>query len=447
MRQLELNLTPRSEHRASVDPWRYRFTDNALIEEWGGRRIVYGLWEKLFGCWIVDINNYRSREIVPTWRPLNRNGVWRDQAEIRRFGGAPPPKALASKWRYEANAAFAGYFTGIPHRLRAVVAPLDHHQWLGLDLAWQEPRFADFLDAEFFNGTEQYVYACFELAKAANLNRARRRHFVETLLHCKRTEFMAEITGHPCSRTTLRVINKLGGEPLSAELYRTVIACMNDTRAAKALCHAECIDPDTIQVLSHLPSEFLVPGVVRILLEDPALATCWLEDGYTGMLGVTRHLQELLSSAPDAWRSRIMTALRGVSDVEELGNWAARWQDRLTEFLRFPPPPFPTQGRLAPIATAAEMRSEARRMRNCLRRKIASVIDNRAYFFHWDGEEQATVLIENESGRGWRFTEALGRDNTRLSPQTVAYICALVERALNRRHQGEFRANRSPADR
>ncbi len=96
MRQLELNLTPRSEHRASVDPWRYRFTDNALIEEWGGRRIVYGLWEKLFGCWIVDTNNYRSREIVPTWRPLNRNGVWRDQAEIRRFGVAPPPKAFAS---------------------------------------------------------------------------------------------------------------------------------------------------------------------------------------------------------------------------------------------------------------------------------------------------------------------------------------------------------------
>ncbi len=85
-------------------------------------------------------------------------------------------------------------------------------------------------------------------------------------------------------------------------------------------------------------------------------------------------------------------------------------------------------------------------MRNCLRRKIASVIDNRAYFLHWDGEEQATVLIKNESGRGWRFTEALGRDNTRLSPQTVAYICALVERALNRRHQREFRANRSSAD-
>ena len=88
MRQLEFNLTPRAEHDGEAAPWRYRFTKNALVEELDGNRHVYGLWESLFGCWIVDPVTRRSYEIIPTWRPLNQNGVWRDQREIR-FHAAP----------------------------------------------------------------------------------------------------------------------------------------------------------------------------------------------------------------------------------------------------------------------------------------------------------------------------------------------------------------------
>ena len=141
MRQLEFNLTPRA-HDGEAAPWRYRFTKNALVEELDGNRHVYGLWESLFGCWIVDPVTRRSYEIIPTWRPLNQNGVWRDQREIR-FHAAPVYRGTFSpRWRYEANAAFAGYFAGIPQVARSLVASFEHLQWLGLDLIRKEGRFA-----------------------------------------------------------------------------------------------------------------------------------------------------------------------------------------------------------------------------------------------------------------------------------------------------------------
>ena len=196
MRQLEFNLTPRA-HDGEAAPWRYRFTKNALVEELDGNRHVYGLWESLFGCWIVDPVTRRSYEIIPTWRPLNQNGVWRDQREIR-FHAAPVYRGTFSpRWRYEANAAFAGYFTGIPQVTRSLVASFDHLQWLGLDLIWKECRFAPFLDDELFNEREQFVFSCCALADATVQSRAWRHEFVTALMTEKRPGLLGRLSGLP----------------------------------------------------------------------------------------------------------------------------------------------------------------------------------------------------------------------------------------------------------
>ena len=108
--QLELNLTPRGGNCASIETWKYRFTKSAMVEELGSTRYIYGLWDKLFGCWKVDTRTSRPCEIIPTWPPLNLNGVWRDHYEIRATGVRELSKALPPRWRYEANAAFAGLF-------------------------------------------------------------------------------------------------------------------------------------------------------------------------------------------------------------------------------------------------------------------------------------------------------------------------------------------------
>ena len=110
MRELEFNLTPRAEHHGSIEPWAYRFEKGTLLEEINSRRYVYGLWDNFFGCWEIDTETNTSREIIPTWEPLNSTGVWRDHLEIR-FENVPSITWLLSpKWRYEANAAFAGLF-------------------------------------------------------------------------------------------------------------------------------------------------------------------------------------------------------------------------------------------------------------------------------------------------------------------------------------------------
>ena len=159
MTQLEMSLTSDVENAAEGEAWNYRFTKEALVEEIESKRIIYGLWDKLFGCWVVDPATFRWCEIIPTWKPLSRNGVWRDQRDIRFLTDNEHRRPHSSRWRYTANAVFAGYFSGIPQRVRSVVAAMEHHQWLALDLIWQEPRFAQFLDEEIFNETQQYVFA------------------------------------------------------------------------------------------------------------------------------------------------------------------------------------------------------------------------------------------------------------------------------------------------
>ena len=65
MRQLELNLTSQDGNCASIETWKYRFTKSAMVEDLGQTRYIYGLWEKLFGCWEIDV---KQRAILtPLW--------------------------------------------------------------------------------------------------------------------------------------------------------------------------------------------------------------------------------------------------------------------------------------------------------------------------------------------------------------------------------------------
>ena len=213
MNQLEFKLTQRNGHRSSPVYWRYRFAKDGLVEELGNTRYVYGLWHRLFGCWQVNTETGASREIIPTWEILHSNGIWADPVEVRFPEDNVRAERFSEKWRFEANAAFAGFFSDIPQRFRCVVGSLGCHQWLALDLIWQCPEFARFLDQELFEASEQYVFACFALAKAQRLPRSGRMSFARSLMHRKRYEFLSEITGIRCTKATLRVLNKLGSAP------------------------------------------------------------------------------------------------------------------------------------------------------------------------------------------------------------------------------------------
>jgi hypothetical protein len=432
MRQFELNLTPRTEHHGSIEPWVYRFDKGTLLEELDTRRHVYGLWDKLFGCWKIDTNSNDSHEIVPTWVPLNSNGVWRDSLDIR-FENAPVASwQLSPKWQYEANAAFAAYFSNIPHRIRRLVAPMQQHQWLALDMIWQAPEFAYFLDEEIFNGTQQYVYGCLALGRAEKLSRVGRRDLAHSIMTSKRGNLLSNLAGMPCPKKSLRLLNKLGNRPCQPSIYLSLLGFLINNPSSKELLHAGAIDPNTVGLLNDFPVGFLTPNFIRFLLNSPddCEMLCRYDDyeAGSGFRAVVSIFPELSSD----WQNRIRNSLTSVQNVDGLPDWGERWAQRLTEVIRFPPPPFTAINYLIPLATAKAVRQEAQAMQNCVSRMIGRILAGEVYFYNWDGPEQATVMIEKTSTSTWQFSEAHGYNNHPLQSQTIDYIENIIEGSLGR---------------
>ena len=430
MRQLELNLTPRHEHHGTIQPWRYRFSDHGLIEERGRGRYVYGLWDKLFGCWAIDLEGHASREIIPTWKPLNQNGIWRDHLKIRFESPLNHSRTFSPKWRYEANAAFAGYFSEIPQRIRAVAAPMEHYQWLSLDMIWQVSEFAHFLDEEFFNGTQQYVFACLALGKAEEMSRKARGRFAEMIMNTKRAKLLSDLSDVPCSKKILPVLNRLGDRPRSAELYIKLFEFMNHPQVSKTLLHADTVNSGAIKLLTLFPAELLTPNLAQILLNETDACELLAEiDDYDGNLSF-RTLINLFPVVSPQWQERIRSSLEQVRNSTSLEAWGEKWAHRLTETIRFPPPPFRATNYLIPLATAKAVRQVSLEMGNCISKMMNDVLAEHIYFYAWEGPEIATVMLENTPDAGWQLSEALGYDNNPLSAETYRSIEHVVETAL-----------------
>jgi hypothetical protein len=430
MRQLELNLTPRTEHHGSIEPWVYRFEAGTLLEELDTRRQVYGRWDKLFGCWKIDTRTNASTEIVPTWVPLNSRGIWRDPLDIR-FENAPKASWLLSpKWRYEANAAFAAYFSSIPHRIRSVVAPFGHYQWLALDMIWQVPEFAHFLDEEMFNGSLQYVFACMALGDATKLSRAARRNLANDMMTAKRSNLLSILSAVTSTKKVLRLLKKLGDRPHRASTYLSLFDFIAHEPSCKALLHADALDPNSIRLLNGFPRGFLAPNLVRLIIDHPDECEILCDyDDYEPGSGF-RTLVDLYPELSSDWQNRVHKSLRTVKNGNELPEWGEQWAHRLSEVIQFPSPPFRANHNLIPLATAKAVRQEALAMRNCISRMIGRVMAGEIFFYNWDGPEPATVMVEKSSDGSWGFSEAHGYSNHPLDDQTKGYIRSFVETAF-----------------
>ncbi len=409
MRQLELDLTNGNGEPPPPKNWSYRLTKDGLIEELGGKRYVYGAWDRFFGCWKIDTETKASCEIIPNWPILNGSGVWADPAENRgsRECSAVQP---APRWRYEAKAAFAGYFSTIPSRTRGLISGLGVYQWLALDLIWQVPEFARFLDQELFTDNEQYIFACFALSHISWESRKKRRELVHLIMTRKRREFLSELTGSPCREATVRMLVKLGGEPQEKEVYLRLIESMNNLRLAKLLSHAKQVTPELITLLSKLPPEFQLPNVSHLL-----------QDQETGSYAFDV-LNNSIKRLDPGERRKVADSFRHVWSLEDLDDWHSKWE---WEFLRnepFPIPPISGTDRLRPLTNVDALIKEAGMMDNCLDTLIEDVLDGDMYFYHWEGPEPATVMLRSDCSYGWGLYGALGKHNEGLKYVTRQLI-------------------------
>jgi hypothetical protein len=434
MRQLELNLGSAEDIRGPSEPWKFHFTMVSLVENVGNTQYIYGLWNKLYGCWKIDKVNNTSKEFVPTWKMFDDNGIWLSQAETRRVENINPRKSPASRWLYEADAAFARLFSEIPRQIRSVVTPMGRYQGLALDLIWHEPELAPFIDEEFHSGTEQYVFACLALSGAEHWTRSERKELAGKILSNKRPELISELSELPCDRSALNNLQKLTNPPEGPGIYKALLHLMDNPDTAKVLCHATEVKPRLAGTLLEMPSSFqssiLAPFMLRALLEDSdELETLerWLS--YKGR----RQLQaitSMLENIPETVVSGVLDSLGGIRSIDDIICWTKRWFNRLMAKYKFPPPPFPRTGNLVPLTSAEDIIKESREMNNCLDTLIGDVLGGHTYFYSWNGTERATVMLDTVPDFGWMPTEALGLSNRPVGPSTELEIRDAVSRQL-----------------
>ena len=434
MRQLELNLGSAEDIRGPSEPWKFHFTRVSLVENVGNTQYIYGLWNKLYGCWKIDKVNNTSKEFIPTWKMFDDNGIWLSQAETRRVENISTRKSPASRWLYEADAAFARLFSEIPRQIRSVVTPMGRYQGLALDLIWHEPELAPFIDEEFHSGTEQYVFACLALSGAEHWTRSERKKLAGKILKTKRPELISELSGLPCDRSALNNLQKLTSPPEGPGIYKAILHLMGNPVSAKVLCHTTEIRPRLATSLLEMPvgfqSSILAPYMLRALLEDSAELESL--EGWLSFSG-RRQLQAILSMLENISKTticRVLDSLDGIRTIDDIIDWTSRWSSRLMAKYKFPPPPFPQTGNLVPLTSVDDMIKESREMNNCLDTLIGSVLEGHTYFYSWNGPERATVMLGIVPDFGWMPSEALGLSNRPVGPFTERKIRDAVSRQL-----------------
>jgi hypothetical protein len=424
VQQIELGLS--ADPDSEVIPiWRCRFTKNTLVEELGGVRLEFGLWDRLFGCWKISDVGHRATEFVPEWPVLTGSGMWLTGPSL----GDPSKKdgPISARRRWPSEAAFSAYFSAIPQVYRRLVACLGRFQWLALDLIWQNPEFAQFLDSEIFDNGPQYLYACFVFGEATELSRRERRSFSMELMHSKRTDLLSRISGEDCPPSFLKALTKLGDQPLDPSTYTCLLKAVKDPEVKSRIAHASSLPEAFVQSIGSIPRIFFLPNVVTILTQ---LADDEVGDLVFYYLGEIAHLS---ARAGSEFPNRAAESLKGVGTLDAFMDWYDQWSEHLFSQIHFPPAPLQSHASLEPLTSRSAMRSEALDMQNCLDTCISEVLDGDVYYYSWTGDERATLCIQPVGSDRWGLAEILGFGNEQVSPALKKFAGSLV-RLLSRSH-------------
>ncbi|MDX9862160.1 MAG: hypothetical protein RBS99_14715 [Rhodospirillales bacterium] len=405
--QLGLSLSGGScDVPASSAPSSGRFTEQGLVVEKGGVRRVYGFWSTMFGCWETDLVTGRTREIIP-------NDVLPSERDIQVCGDSERLDRVRArtsrgcrKSGFEARIAMAAFLADVPVEIRQLTGSFGPLRWLALDLIWQVPGFADFLETETAQGHRPYVHACLALANASALSRAGRCRLGRAIMTAKRADLLAQLSGCAWPTSAVAALYKLEAGDLEASAYRNLARAMTVPSAAKVLSHVRNIDAGLPGLLLRLPNVLHLPGLFRLC--GNGMASWTLMARVFDVMKVQRSVD----------RPGCLQALVAVHEPGEFEAWRWRWRSIALDRQPFPPPPFAGDDLLRPIADNEDLRREGRCMGNCVAELAGSVLDGEAYFYHWAGKDPATVMLENDEERGWILGEALGLFNQALCAWT-----------------------------
>ena len=411
--QTRLPLERGYPRRAEPISTRYELGSQGLV--------VYGNWHKLFGCWYVEAGEapHTSRELLPIWPILPEPGG-EDQAStmsvIRHLDkvAITNPEGRDVVIGARADRWFATYLADFPNLVQRLARPFGWKQWLAIDLMNEVPGFWRFLYEETEQDRLGYSGACMALLySGSNHSRRHRYELGHRMITEPRREFLADLVGSPISRSDAYVISKLAPDAREGEIRRTLDMLAQDD-VANVLRHARSVSSELIDVL-----ESLGPFFARANLAD------LLENGVTKehLVRVVRIVASLLDSDQLEQAGR---AFGNVRSAGEFARWARRWMDRGLERQPFPPPPIEVEPPLRPISSYIALKAEALRMQNCVDTFVTSVMEGEIFFYHWSGDEEASVSFVSTPAGDWRFDQALGFDNEYLESDTIVEIMSHV---------------------
>jgi hypothetical protein len=419
MKQLMLNLPEKDDRRQKVY-WHYDFSKKTMVERIGECTYTYGSWDFLFGCWITPNKNARSKEIIPNWRLMNENGSWNDSDRCfgRRFRNIDRNIGhnRSLKWRRHERAAFMAFLSTIPRPIRTLVSPFRSYTWLLLDMIWQVPEFAKFLDQEIRQNSGQYIVSILAHSNAAWFARAKRYELAKRIMSEKRGDLLREISSISSPKRYLKVVAKMGDQYVDALNYMELASVMESPTKARLISHENNPSWNIVNVLRKIPDELATHNLVGMAVRNRDL-------------GSLKNLIDLLGVLRDAEKLSIIGSLRSAKSPDAAKKLVDKWYLHILKIVTFPEAPLRPHKYLVPLDSSDAMQREAREMNNCVMDLIDDVFNDFCFFYHWCGPEPATIRIwqDPEFGDGsWRLKDAAGVNNDELSDQSVNYLISLV---------------------
>ena len=417
----------------------------ALVEQFPERQIIYGRWDRIFGCWTIPGKGRHSEEIVPSWPLLDWRGnsifgsesttsstedcVYAEHLEchIEKFsepcsGDVDCPNFTVDFRNPEAMHSITAYLECIPSPIRFLVAPFGNWQWTVLDAIWRNSELADFFASELRGFGPNFIMACVTLAGAHQLPKSSRGSLFQSIMLESRSKLLSRLSGAPWPRAALTALGKMDCCEVSQGNLRNMLECLESDSKRKAIAHARYLNGRIVYNLRYLPDWICLPNLVP-LLDHPDANT-----------EIHHSLESFLSEPPDELVTRVRRSLKTVATFDALMDRLMEWRHRIYFGRPFPVPPISGSRLLRPLMSILAIRREGHEMRNCLGETpmLKSVFDGRLYFYQWLGEERATVAMVDAGDGIWKLADHRGFRDSIVKPETtVAIQSAVVKCAKN----------------
>jgi hypothetical protein len=218
-----------------------------------------------------------------------------------------------------------------------------------------------------------------------------------------------------------RLLRKIRRKTFGPRDWQRLAAAVADPRTRRALGHLSRITPRLVRQLAELPPFLMRPRVLCLLNRLRLPPERW------------RALRSTLAD-PDPQRRAALAALAG--KIRTPGDLWDFWQEAIDD----PARPFPlpqdvfSSPLLAPLPDAAALRTESRRMSNCLAGMAGDVRAGRTICFR--PRSLAPVTAELVAHReAWRVGRILGHANTPLPPEESGPLHLELQRMADHLNQ------------